>query len=218
MDYASLPYSKADYGRTLAATLAHFLNSQHDAVGLVTFDAEVRDYLPPRYRPGHLHRLMLALERPCGGQRTCLSAPLRHVAELVTRRSLLILVSDLLAPIDALEEHLARLASQGHEVCVFQVLDPAEISFDFQQPVWFEDAESRRRCYVDPAVAREGYLERFGAHLAAIQATCDKLGIEYHRFSTDRSLEWTLFEFLKGRALRSRGAARTRTVQPRRGA
>ena len=66
MDYGSLTYSKSDYARTLAATLAWFLHGQGDAVGLLSFDERVRDYLPPRHRHGHLRQLMLALGTPAG--------------------------------------------------------------------------------------------------------------------------------------------------------
>src|SRR5687768_10115342 len=70
MTFGSRGYTKADYAHTFAATLAHFLHHQGDAVGLLTFDETVREYLPPRHRPGHLRQLMLALEKPAGGQAT----------------------------------------------------------------------------------------------------------------------------------------------------
>src|SRR5208337_5012678 len=91
MSYGSLTYSKADYVRTLAATLAWFLHGQGDAVGLVSFNERVRDYLPARHRPGHLRQLMLALETPPEGRLTNLGEPLRRVAELARKRGLIVL-------------------------------------------------------------------------------------------------------------------------------
>src|ERR1041384_7205629 len=58
MGFGSLAYDKAAYAKTAAATIAYFLALQRDAVGLITFDAGIKDYLPARYRPGHMHRLM----------------------------------------------------------------------------------------------------------------------------------------------------------------
>src|SRR6476661_4863753 len=55
MGYGSIGYAKVEYARTAAATLAYFLSTQRDAVGLVTFDQQIADFVPPRYRPGHLH-------------------------------------------------------------------------------------------------------------------------------------------------------------------
>src|SRR6059036_479723 len=99
MGYGSLPYTKAQYANTLAGTLAYFLYLQGDGVGLLTFDEQIRDYLPARHRTGHLRHLMLALEKPAAGQATNLAAPLKRIVEIVRKRGLLVLLSDFLAPI-----------------------------------------------------------------------------------------------------------------------
>src|SRR2546423_5922234 len=99
MSYGSLTYTKAQYANTLAATLAYFLYLQGDAVGLLTFDEQIREYLPARHRSGHLRHLMLALEKPAAGTATNLSAPLRRIAEMMNKRGMMVLISDLLAPI-----------------------------------------------------------------------------------------------------------------------
>ena len=86
MDYGSLGYNKADYARTVAATLAYFMSTQRDAVGLLTFDQGIADFLPPRYRPGHMHRLMMILESALVGKETNLGPPLEQIARTVSRR------------------------------------------------------------------------------------------------------------------------------------
>src|SRR6266581_2792294 len=96
--YGSLPYTKAQYANTLAGTLAYFLYLQGDGVGLLTFDENIRDYLPARHRTGHLRHLMLALEKPAAGAATDLTAPLKRIAEIVAKRGMMVLISDLLAP------------------------------------------------------------------------------------------------------------------------
>lgn len=209
MGFGSLAHTKAQYAVTLAATLGYFLNSQRDAVGLITFDEDVSEYLPARYRPGHLRRLMLALERPVQGRATDLQAPLRKVADLVAKRGLMALISDLLAPIPPLETHLGYLRSRGHEVVLFQVLDPAELTLRFDSPAIFHDVESGRDLYVDPNVVRKQYSARLAEHNAAIHAVCDRLGIEHHLLATDRPLELALFDYLRGRAVRRAGRGRT---------
>jgi len=82
MAYGSLAYTKAQYANTLAATLAYFLYLQGDAVGLLTFDEQIREYLPARNRTGHLRHLMLALEQPAAGAATDLAAPLQRIVEI----------------------------------------------------------------------------------------------------------------------------------------
>ena len=202
MAYGSAGHTKAHYAATLAATLAYFLHLQGDAVGLLTFDAAVRDYLPARHRADHLRQVMLALEKPAGGAATDLAAPLTRAAQLLRKRGLVVLISDFLAPLDELERSLMLLAASGQEAAVFQVLDPAEVTLGFEQPTVFRDIESGRELYIDPAVARGGYVEKIRAHGAALRATCEKLGVACHRVETDRPLELALYEFLQQRAQR----------------
>jgi uncharacterized protein (DUF58 family) len=204
MSYRSLTYSKSDYARTFAATLAWFLHQQGDAVGLFSFDERVRDYLPARHRHGHLRQLMLALEREPAGRATNLTEPLRRVAELARKRALIVLISDLLAPVGELEKHLARLTAAGHELVVFQVLDPNELAFNFQDAMLFQDVESQKDIYIDPAAARESYQRRLREHGEAVEAICRKLGFAFHRVLTDQPLDLALLDFLRGRVRRGK--------------
>lgn len=204
MSFGSLGYTKADYARTLVAALAYFLDQQGDAVGVLSFNEGVRKYLPARHRPGHLRQLMLALEEPPTGAATDLSAPLRRIAELVRKRGLIVYVSDLLAPIENLEASLGLLTASGHEVLLFQVLDPAELTFDFKASARFVDLESGRDLFLDPAAIRSEYEERLNAHVTAVKAACERLGITHQRLATDQPLELALFDFLKSRATRGK--------------
>ena len=199
MSFGSPGYTKAQYANTLAATLAYFLAQQGDAVGLLTFDERIRDYLPARNRPGHLRHLMLALEKPASGTATDLTAPLKRIVEMVRRRSLMVFISDLLAPIETLEKNLSALRACGHEVLLFRIADPAELSFNFDKASLFFDVESGRDLYIDPALARKDYLQKLRAHQAACLAICQKLGIAHHALATDQSLETALFDFLRSR-------------------
>jgi len=211
MAYGSRAWTKAQYAATLASTLAWFLHQQGDAVGLLSFDERVREYLPARHRAGHLRQLMLALEKPAGGTATDLAAPLERMAALVRKRGVMVLISDFLAPLERLEKGLSLLRACGHEVEVFQVLDPAELAFDFQAPAVFEDAESGRTLFLDPAAARAGYVERLEAHRAALRGLCQKLGLGFHALTTDQPLELALFSFLQERERRQRGARQVRS-------
>lgn len=208
MGYGSLPYTKAQYANTLAATLAYFLYLQGDAVGLLTFDEQIRDYLPARHRTGHLRHLMLALEKPAGGAATDLTSPLKRIVEIVAKRALMILISDLLAPIETLEKSLLSLIACGHEVFLFHVLDPAELTFDFGKAALFHDLESARDLYIDPAAVRREYLKKLQAHNEKVKAICEKLGVAYRQFGTNRPLELALFDFLRGRMNRSSNRGR----------
>ena len=217
MSYGSGGYTKAEYGATLAATLAYFLYLQGDAVGLLTFDDQVREYLPARHRTGQLRHLMLALERPASGRATDVSVPLKRIVEMVRKRGLIVLVSDFLAPLDRLDQNLSTLAACGHEILVIQVLDPAELNFSFKNPAMFEDVESGRVLFIDPASARSEYLRKLTAHRDALRAMCQRLGISWQCVSTDRALELVLFDFLRERMQRRKYFQRFARVHPPQG-
>jgi uncharacterized protein (DUF58 family) len=213
MSFGTRGYTKMQYAATLAATLAYFLQLQGDAVGLLTFDEKVRDFLPARHRPGHLRRLLLALEKATGGRSTNLSAPLQRVAEMVRKRGLMVVISDFLAPVDHLTRSLVPLTASGHEVMVFLIMDPAETEFAFDQASLFSDLESGERMYVDPLLARADYQRQLRTHSEFIQTSCQRLGISVRQLTTDQSLEWALFAFLQERTLRGRKAKSTRNTR-----
>jgi uncharacterized protein (DUF58 family) len=202
MGYGSGEYTKSQYAGTLAATLAYFLFTQGDAVGLATFDDQIRQYLAPRNRPGYLRRLMLTLEASPQGSTTDLGPPLQYVAGMLTRRSMIILISDLLTSIDRLEKDLSYLCAGGHDVVVFHVLDPAELKFDFDSPALFQDIETGRNMYVNPSDALTGYKRMLEKHLAVAKSICQNLGIDYHLFPTDRPFDLALLDFLQDRMRR----------------
>ena len=205
---AAMAYSKSDYARTVAATVAYFLTTQRDAVGLLTFEDRITEYLPPRHRPGHLRRLLAALEREPQGRATNLAEPLEQIAATVHKRGLIVVISDLLAPTDALKTRLGYLRSRGHDVVVLRILDPAEVQFGFTAPAMFHDVESGRELYVDPEAAREEYLSKFAAHAAEVERACVDLDIEYKSITTDRPMELVLFDLLKARMRRGRRPGR----------
>lgn len=214
MSFSTREYDKAEYAKTAAATLAYFLTGQRDAVGLLTFDETLTDILPARYRPGHLHRIMLSLERSVGGKSTNINTPLERIASVVAKRGLIVLISDLLAPVEQLEKNLGYLRSRGHEVLLIRVLDPSEVTFEFPEPAMFEDVESGRKLYIDPESARENYLEKFQAHQQVIEKTCSNLGIEFSQITIDQPMETMLFDFLSARMKRGSGNMSRRASNP----
>lgn len=212
MGYGSDRYSKAEYAVTLAASLGYFLMRQHDAVGVMTFNEGLGEYLPARNRPGHLHHVLAALEAPLAGTKTDLVSPLERIAQLAPRRGLIVLVSDLLAPLENLQQRLGYLSSQGHDVIVFQTLDPTERDFAFREAVTLFDLESGREVYIDAQSARKEYLRRFAEHNQKLETLCNELGISLFPCGTDRSLEYCLFDFLHARMRRGREVRRRQSA------
>ena len=204
MDYGSRGYTKATYAATLAATFGYFLHLQGDAIGLLTFDETIREFLPARHRGGHLRQLMIALEKATAGRTTNLVTPLERIMTLVRKRGMVVLLSDFLAPLDRLERNLIALTAAGHEAHVFQILDPVELNLGLETASLFEDIETQRELYIDPAVARGEYVKKMDAHSAALRGMCRKLGVGFHQLSTADPLELALYEFLQQRMRRGK--------------
>ena len=209
MGYGSLEYSKIEYARTVAATLAYYLTLQRDSVGLLTFDEEVGDYVAARNRAGHLHQLLVALSKPLKGKATDIDAPLQQIAGLIRRRGLVILISDLLAPIDTLRTNWAYLRSRGHEVVVLRTLDPSELELKLTAPSMVVDMESGREIYLDPDAAREQYREQFDKHADELQVICDSIGVDLYQLATDQSVDDALFHIVDAQQRRGKSTARS---------
>jgi uncharacterized protein (DUF58 family) len=210
MSYGSLTYTKLEYARTLAATLAVFLHQQGDEIGLLTFDEVPRDYLPPRHRSGHLHAVLAALGRPALGKSAALHAPVETILSRGRMRGVIFVISDFLTPMEELKKPLSSLAACGHDVTLLQTLDPAEIGFTFEGSVNFEDLESGRTLPADPGQIRAGYLKKFNAHQQGLRTLCDTLGILHQLLPTDRPLEAALHTYLSDRLSRGPRVSRTR--------
>lgn len=200
MEYGSGEVIKSDYAATLAATLSYFLMGQQDAVGLTTFDEHVDQHIPARNRPGQLRRLMLNLERAPSGHGTDLGAAMKGLHELIRKRSFIVLISDLLAPLEELERQIGYLAAGKHDLAIFQILDPRELDFEFSKATHYRDTETGTDLFVDPAVARADYLERFHAHQESVRKMCGRHGVNHRLVSTEEPLESVLFEFVSGRS------------------
>jgi uncharacterized protein (DUF58 family) len=198
--------SKFQYGRLLAAALAHLVSRQGDAIGLVTFADGVRQYLPSRGGTAHLRAVLIALgrEEPSGATDT--GAALTRTVDLLKRRGLLVLISDLYDERDEVERAMARAAHIGHDVVVFHLLTRDELEFPYRGEVEIEDPETHRRVLTDGrAVARE-YRGAMADFVERWRTRCASHGVDYVRILTDTPLDAALRAYLRHRALGSAGA------------
>jgi uncharacterized protein (DUF58 family) len=202
MDYAGEGrITKLGYARLLAASIAHLVSRQGDAVGLALFDQRIRHYLPSRGGRMHLRSLLMELSRAAPAGRTDAAAALVRTLDLLKRRGLLVLVSDLYDESDALDQALRRAARIGHEVIVFHVLTRAEIDLPFADDVEIEDPETGRVVASNGAAASRAYRESIGAFLERWRTRCATFGIDYVRVLTDTPLDSALRAYLRRRAL-----------------
>ena len=198
----SAPMSKLEYGSVLAASLAFLMNRQRDATGLITFDERIVFRLPAAARPGHLHALLIALERLTAGRRSDVGRPLHQLAEALMKRSMVVLVSDLLDDPEPIIKGLKHLRFRGSDVIVFQVLDPHELTFPFQGPSRFRDLESEQQITAEPSAIRTTYLRELAGLTLRYDRELRGAGVDYVQLDTSQPLDFALLAYLSARSRR----------------
>jgi uncharacterized protein (DUF58 family) len=196
------PMSKMEYASVLAGSLAFLMNRQRDASGLIAFDDKIVFRLPASARRGHLHTILVALERLTAGSRSDLGRPLHQLAEALMRRSLVVLMSDLLDDPEPIIAGLKHLKFRGSDVIVFQVLDPNELTFPFHASARFTDVESADAITADPASVREAYLGELGRLTDRYERELRGAGVDYVRLDSSKPLDFALLAYLAARSRR----------------
>ncbi len=197
MDFGSGAITKLDYARYLAACLTYFSRQQRDRVGLVTFDRDVVERVPPSAK--HLDTVLHELDRVRPGAAGALAWPLRKIADTVRRRSILVLISDFYEDPQEVARAVRYLRGKGNDVIVFHVLDPAERTFPFEGAGEFEDLESGERIPVVPEELRERYRTMVADHIAEVGRLLVQDRMDYCLFDTSTPLDFALFEYLSRR-------------------
>jgi uncharacterized protein (DUF58 family) len=200
MGYGSDTLTKLEFARTLASALAYFITGQRDAVGLITFDHKIQQYLPSRYRQGHLMQILRALTETVAGDLTDILQPVADLARSLKRKGLVILISDLLDEKEATMGGLQQLRARGNDVIVFHVLDDAELTFPFERIADFEDSETHEVQKAVPQRVREAYLEEIERFCGFYKEKCRAGGMDYCLLNTSEPLSIALASYLSKRA------------------
>jgi len=200
MAFGTVGMTKWDYGCLLASCLAYLMLKQQDAVGLALLGAKPGLLVPPRCRGSHLNQIMRAMiQHPPTGT-TDLAGSLRSILGVLKRRSLVVLVSDLIDDPEATLRSIRLLRSHRHDVIVFHVQDPAELEFTFEGATLFHDLETGEQMEVDPATVRTGYLEQTQELQTMYRRKLRGFGIDYETLDLRRPYEHALWTYLQKRA------------------
>lgn len=196
MAYGSHSVNKMDYARFLAASLCYMASQQRDACGLIVFDDEVRNFIPPSTRQGQLHRLLHGVEKAEPRARTDFLRPFEHFQEFMKRRGIAAVISDFWAQPEEIVKAVAPLRFRGNEVILFHVLDPQEVRPKLRGPAILIDMETNDSMEVSPDYAQGEYREKIDAHIQAMRDNAKRGGMDYFQVTTDRPLDEALREYL----------------------
>jgi uncharacterized protein (DUF58 family) len=195
--------AKHEHAALVACVLAGLLLRQHDAVGCVSFSDRVLSEAPCRAQRTHLGAIADALDQgaaPPGPQaRTDLAAALAHVAATISGRGVVVLISDLLSPVESLDRGLALLRARGADLVVLQVLDDDELEFPFEGPTRFEGLEGAARLDANPRALRRAYLAALERHQAAVREACARQRADYALVRTGERVDAALLPLLARR-------------------
>ena len=200
MSYQSGAVSKFFYGKCLAAALSYLMLQQQDSAGLITFDREVKTYLPPRATPTHLKAILHQLDESHVGRETNLSSIFHDLAERIKKRGLIIIISDMFDNGKEIMSGLTHFRHKRHDVLIFQVLDPDELSFPFRNWTLFENMEKAdHKLLTEPQRIRAAYLESFRSFVTDLRRGCRQKRIDYQQLSTSTPFDVALAAYLAGR-------------------
>jgi uncharacterized protein (DUF58 family) len=196
MKFGSHSTEKIEYARFLAACIAYLAHGQRDAAGIVIFDDDVRNFVPPSTRQGQLARILHAIESAQVGTRTAFEHPFRHVLEFHRRRGIVAAISDFWESPEKIIQTVAPLRFRGTELILFHLLDPEELQPKLKHPVLLEDLETGDTLEVSPDYVAREYPAKIQAHIADIKTRAQGAGIDYFLIDTSRPLDDALREYL----------------------
>lgn len=200
MNYGSGGVKKIDYARMLAACLSYFAYHQRDGVGLLTFDTEIRAHIPASRRRGQLMTILSEIDRIQTSELTEFKKPLRFLAEYLTRRGVIVLISDLYDEPENIIAGLKVLKSKGNDIIIFHIMDNFELTFPFEEMAQFEDLETKKKLHVIPEYLRSQYLSILQDHMERIRKELSGLRIDYCLMDTSKPLDQGLFSYLGARS------------------
>jgi len=199
------PLSKFEYGQFLAASLAHLMIHQQDAVGLATFDTALRRYIPPRSRSSHLRVLLEELNGTDAGGESSLAVVLHDMAERMPRRGLVVIISDLFDDVGEILNALHHFRYRKHEVLLLHVMAEEELVFPFDRWSVFRNLERvDHRIQLDPLSLKTEYLARVRLFIRRLEIGCGQMDIDYVQLSTKNSFDLALAHYMARRMARAR--------------
>ena len=204
MGYAGDGWRKFDYAATAGASLAHLLQHQGDAVGLVTFNTKVCEVLPPSSRLNHIKEMVHVLGETEPDDKTDVGDVFVELVEQVRSRGMVVIISDLFADLGQLRESLQQFRLRKHEVVVFHVMDRHELVFPFEDNTRFIGLESDDEVHADPRALRKSYLEIVGKYQDEVRRVCGRLGVDYALLDSGEPLDALLARYLAFRKQHTR--------------
>jgi uncharacterized protein (DUF58 family) len=198
--------SKIRFSIYAAASIIHMLRKQRDASGLSLISDDISFHVSPKLQNAHHKLVMQQLEKLLLSQegqiaKSNLSSSLHKLSELIHRRSLVIIFSDMFDTLDdkgKLFDALQHLKFNKHEVILFHVIDSGrELAFDYSnRPYLFTDSESGEKIKIIPSQIKVEYQKRIQAYIHEIKIKCAQYKIDFFEAQVGTDFSSVLTQFL----------------------
>lgn len=191
--------TKLDYAKKLAASLTWLMINQKDAVGLCCFDDEISLQMPPKALRSYTAEIFGRLIKLEAGKKTNLTRPLEEISESIKKRSLIVLISDLLDEPENIIRGFKHFRNKKHELIVFHLYDKSEEDFDFKRESEFIDSETGEKLIINPWQIRQEYQRNFRSFFDELKEQAHQLEVQYNPVNTSEKIEDMILKYLNKR-------------------
>jgi uncharacterized protein (DUF58 family) len=199
MGFGSTGVNKIEYARRIAGTLGYLASQQGDAVGVSCVAKGIVQNIPPKRNAAHLRLVLDVIEQTQPKGETQLATVLHELAETIRQRALIVILSDLFIEPEELRSCFQHLRFRRHDVTVFHLLDPLELSFSFRRPMRFLDMEGGPAIFAEPNDIADRYDKALHLYLSQLKQVVLESAIDYQRITLDENYEQALVRFLVSR-------------------
>ncbi|MBQ7190415.1 MAG: DUF58 domain-containing protein [Kiritimatiellae bacterium] len=206
MNYTSDPDrpTKFSYASTLAAALGYVVLKARDSVGMYIYGEKMDAALPCKNSFNGLNNSMKILQGFKPEKGTNGAEVMHQIAEAISRRALVVIISDLLDDQEAIIKAIAHFRKNMHDVIVFHIFDPAELTLDLKRGAQFEDLETGEKIIADPRSMSKEYKDIMGKFLERYRETCAEMKVDYRLVTTDEPVDTFVRAYLEERKRMSR--------------
>ena len=191
--------SKFDYGKKIIATLAYLFLCQGDAVGFNLLGSRKRTALNSKRSPAQLQTLLQLIQDVEPNEEPLLVPSLHDLAESVSMRALIVIVSAFLDEPSAIMKAIHHCRDRKHDVVLLLLFDIQELEFIFNRPTRFIGLEDGQSLLTEPSEIRNEYLFQLEKHISFLRSECQEAGCSYYKLTTNIPLSEELDAFVSDR-------------------
>jgi len=199
MNHVDVGFTKIEYARYLAASLAYLSILQGDAIGLYVFQNNNLFSLPSRRDHQHLSRIFYQLEKIDPAGKFTDRVNYKSIFSGTNKKELLIFITDYYEQNNEITKLLQSLTANKHEIIVFHLLGKNEMELDYKGYSVLEDMETGQTIKIDATKSKKLYKERLGKRLTDVRNELLNNNIFYELMTMDEPVQKALKDFLNRR-------------------